>query len=193
MAIDFLRHIVNPVINNYVGKGLASKTANELKKIIASLENKYKFDAFSGDPANLLLFFESQDFEQLVSIFRSFNAEHVLIEILEKTKEAYRDIPRLSETVELILKKLAVAKKEQVDELVSLSDIVRIIEKHVPAMRVNSEKSTITVTLSNATEAKIHVLKNSIKLEFKIRTLKKNELKIHLEKAKFLVEKISSI
>ncbi|MEM4101273.1 MAG: hypothetical protein QXE24_01155, partial [Desulfurococcaceae archaeon] len=74
-----------------------------------------------------------------------------------------------------------------------LSDIVRIIEKHVPAMRVNSEKSTITVTLNNATEAKIHVLKNSIKLEFKIRTLKKNELKIHLEKAKFLVEKRSSI
>lgn len=191
MAVDFLRHIVNPIVNSYVERGLSPKVANELKKAVATMETKYKFDVFSGNISNLAVFLRSTDFEDLVNTFRIFDAEEVLVEILEKAGQAYQHVQEIAEAINVALSKLRRIEKKA--ENIRMEDIATVLKKNTSCeLRVLTE-STMSVKLDEQVEVKVRLLKNGLKLEFKVSTLAKPELVQALKKVARFVEQIGSI
>lgn len=189
MAIDFLRHIVNPIVNNHVERGLSPKVANELKKAIAAMETKYRFDVFSGNILNLAFFLKSADFDDLVSTFKAFNAESVLVEILEKARQAYSGVQEVVEAVNLALSKLEGVEKRE--DRINIEDIAIVLKKHVKGDVRALSKNVLGVELDNHVDVKIRLFKNCLKLEIKINTLSKPEVARALKKVARIAEEIS--
>ena len=196
MSVDFLRHVVNPVLTAYMNKGLPPKVANELRKAIAQAEDKYKFNAFTGDPSNILRYLESREFAELVNLSKTLKAEHVLAEILRVAAEMYRPLmSELARAFEKALKFLEEAKVEVVtaEEKLSLDKIAEVLKKYFSAGDISLQKNVLHAKLGNEVEIKVKLLKSGVKLEFKINTLEVSSFKALMGRVKSLVEKISSI
>ncbi len=104
---DFLRHIVNTRLSEYAvkRKGIVP-IIDEVRKLIAKAEARYRFSSFGGNPENLAKYFGSDDFKLVVSAFQSVNALNVLIEILEEARDKYSDLPVVVEAIDNVVKNL---------------------------------------------------------------------------------------
>ena len=101
--IDFLRHIVNRVL---IEEKLPPQIVDEIRKQVASAEDRYKFSAFGGDVAKLVDYLKSKDFDLLVSTFKAANGLKVLERILKKAKESYKEFDELSRVLDEKLREL---------------------------------------------------------------------------------------
>lgn len=109
---DFLRHIVNPKLAKYTRERRnLGNHVDEIRKFIAEAENKYQFSIFNGDPEKLADYLLSEDFTLLVKLFKSAGSLDVLEEILLETREKYSDLPRISKTIDKVLKKIREQEK----------------------------------------------------------------------------------
>ncbi|BEP17613.1 hypothetical protein PYJP_09650 [Pyrofollis japonicus] len=108
--IDFLRHIVNRVL---ASSDVPQQFIDDVKKLVGKAEDKYKFDAFSGDIRKLADYIRSRDFDDLVTLLKSNDKGlEILKKILEEAKKAYSDIPEIVEAIDERLKTLGAETKE---------------------------------------------------------------------------------
>ncbi|MEM4481437.1 MAG: hypothetical protein QXK88_04730 [Desulfurococcaceae archaeon] len=197
--MDFLRHIVNPIINKHIElRTLELKEAAEVKRALYQAEEKYKFSIYNGEPSNLIHFLNSEDFETLVELFKSSSALNVLVEILERAGEVYKENRSLYETIKsaLSLIKGGDQSGERAQTLPPVGEDLGKLGSYLESLgarRVVVGGNTLRATVSDDLELKISVLKKSIKLELKLARPQEKELLLaNLKKAESLLEKISS-
>lgn len=200
--MDFLRHIVNPVIDRYVERGVIStRDAIEIKKMVFQAESRYGFRYYGGDVVNLTEYLRSSDFKNLVELVKSLNAMNMLIEILNETKIHYADIPGLVGVVDDILENL-VENRREVGELkkqsvVNVDHVTRELSDILGLPGVNiriSPRNKIIVKTENGIEVCFHILKQYIKVEFRFkRDIDKQYLKMIFEKVSRIAEKTLGI
>ncbi len=188
-----MRHIVNPILSSYVERGLSPKVANELKKLIAEAESKYAFDAFSGDPINIAKYLLSEDFKVLIDMFKAAGALDALLEILEKAEEAYQNVPEVVNAVKQLLEELRKGLEVKPKEIVSLEELLETLKKSPEVEITSASRNAVKARIGKKVEIKIRLLKSSIRLEFKINTLAKHELKVLLKRVGRFVEEVSGI
>ncbi|MET1128972.1 MAG: hypothetical protein ABWW70_06610 [Thermoproteota archaeon] len=109
---DFLRHIVNYIL---ASTDVPRQVAEDIKRLVGKAEDKYKFDAFSGNPQMLAAYLRSTDFDDVIAAARSDTsgrAIKALKAILEEAMQAYAD---LSDVVSAIKQRLS-ELKDQADD-----------------------------------------------------------------------------
>lgn len=196
MSIDFLRHVVNPVLTTYMDKGLPPKVANELRKAIAQAEDKYKFSAFTGNPLNILQYLKSREFAELVSLSKALKAEYVLAEILRAAAEMYKPhMPELAKSFEKALKSLEITEVRAAvpEEELNLDKIAEVLKKYFSVENLVLQENSLYARLGDKAEVRIKLLKSGIKLEFKVNTREASSFKALMGVVKVLAEKISSV
>jgi hypothetical protein len=163
---DFLRNIVNPILNEYVEKGFPAKLASEIKRLVFQAESKYKFSVFGGDAHNLKLYLNSKEFSELVSTLVESGYGNVLVEILEKAREAYSELEDLKLAIESALQYVVEAQsrsRRRLGEIVELnkniSELAETIRRRTGASSVEIKKRTIKLTINENTELRIRVLR----------------------------------
>ena len=119
--LDFLRQIVNVVLAE---SNLPPQVMNDIKKMIARAEDKYRFSVFGGDVRKLKDYFESPEFEDLINVVKSAHTDkvkalEVLLKILEKAKEAYKDYPDIVAVIEKKIEEVKRILEEREKELKS--------------------------------------------------------------------------
>jgi len=97
---DFLRHIVNPKLAEYLKKRRSLLSAvDEIRRFIVEAEVKYGFSVFNGNPENLKNYLQSKDFTLLISLFKTSNSLDILEEILSEVLDKYSDLPGVADAV----------------------------------------------------------------------------------------------
>jgi len=172
---DFLRSIVNPILNEYVERGMPIKVASEVRKLIFLAEVKYKFSIYDGDIRNLKLYLESREFADLVDFLRSTNCIDVLVEVLERAKKAYSDIEYLRSTIERALyqvKESLTKGSNKEDELLrSIDELAERLKKKINTKQVKMLKRTIRLVIDENTELKIKVFRGRVIVEVLVRRI----------------------
>lgn len=194
MYQDFLRSIVNPILNEYVEHGMPIKVASEVRKLIFLAEVKYKFSIYDGDIRNLKLYLESREFADLVDFLRSTNCIDVLVEVLERAKKAYSDIEYLRSTIERALyqvKESLTKGSNKEDELLrSIDELAERLKKKINTKQVKMLKRTIRLVIDENTELKIKVFRGRVIIEVLVRrVIEKPAWKDLLEVIERFVEK----
>ena len=110
--VDFLRQIVNRVLAE---SQLPRQVVEDVRRMVGRAEDKYKFSAFGGDIRRLADYISSREFDDLVNLLKGADALNVLIEILERAKEAYRDYPEVVKAIEERLEEIK-GKAEKTEE-----------------------------------------------------------------------------
>jgi hypothetical protein len=202
LYLDFLRNIVNPVLNMYIERGLPVKLASEVKRLIFQAESKYKFSVFGGDLRNLKLYLNSKEFSELVKILVESNYGDVLVEILEKAKEAYSELEDLKLAIENALQSIVETSRRTHrgdSEVVKLTKsnidkLAETIRKMISARDVRVKKRTIKLVIDENTELKLRVLRGRVVLEVLTRrVIEKPTWSSLLEVINELVEKAHRI
>lgn len=194
MYQDFLRSIVNPILNEYVERRMPIKVASEVRKLIFLAEVKYKFSIYDGDIRNLKLYLESREFVDLVDFLRSTNCIDVLVEVLERAKKAYSDIEYLRSTIERALyqvKESLTKGSNKEDELLrSIDELAERLKKKINTKQVKMLKRTIRLIIDENTELKIKVFRGRVIVEVLVRrVIEKPAWKDLLEVIERFVEK----
>lgn len=78
---DFLRYIANRVIARYAAK-LPSGVIEDIRDMLGRGEDKYRFSIYGGDPRNLVKYFESEEWRDLVEYAVNTGALGMLVDIL---------------------------------------------------------------------------------------------------------------
>lgn len=202
MKLDFLRHIVNPIVDKYVELGaLKPRDAIEIKKFVFAAEEKYKFSTYGGNPANLVLFLKSSEFKDLVNMFESLGARTALIEVLNELMESYADMSELVNLVKQVinsLEKRGNARDVHVTRthyklVVDLKRVEEKLRERLGADVVTGEKQ-VYASLNRVAELKISDLKQHIKLELKVRKdTNEHVIKALLREVVKIVEEATSV
>jgi len=170
---DFLRSIVNPILNKYVERGMPIKVANEVRKLVFQAEAKYKFSVYDGDVRNLKFYLESREFADLLNFLRLSGCVGVLVEVLESAKKAYSEIENLQATIERALyyvRESATRGSNGDSELPSnIDEVAEILKKRLSAKQVKTSKRTIRLTIDENTELKVRVFREKAVLEVLVR------------------------
>ncbi len=95
--IDFLRHIVNPILSKYselwIGRVEGGRSLmqvlNEVRQLFYRAENAYNFGIYGGDLRGLAEYLLSKDFDLVISVLKSAKATEVVEKILEETVKKY--------------------------------------------------------------------------------------------------------
>jgi len=187
---DFLRQIVNPTLLEFE---IPVQILTEIRKKLELAENKYNFSAFGGDPKNLVKFFQSPLWKEVVELFDAAGARAALIKILEKTKEAYKDDEEIVKAVERALEELK--KGGEVEKVTNVLDMVKKAVEEVVGdfaeVKLSEDK---VIVEGDRFEAKVeeHGGKYSVRLEvrgvFEASSLE--EIKGLLKEAKELASKL---
>ncbi|MEM0001146.1 MAG: hypothetical protein QXH02_06930 [Desulfurococcaceae archaeon] len=201
MKPDFLRHIVNPVIDSYIKPGkLALKDAIEAKKLVFAAEERYKFSVYDGDPANLVTYFKSEEFKAFANLLESCNAKEALMEILEEVKRSYSDIRELVDTVEQVAELLERGPLKHVSSPGTSNVLDLNLEKVASALkdRLNAEvlatPNSVYARLGNVLELEVYIFKHHVKLIFKVnKRTGKHVLEALFGKVLSLAEEVGSI
>ena len=143
--IDFLRHIVNKVL---ASSKVSQQIIDDIKKSVGRAEDRFKFDAFSGDVRRLADYIRSKDFDDLVNILKSTpEGLDVLKRILEEAKKAYSDIPEIVEAIDQRLKELGEPIKGEVRRERPLRKLAeKLQEKGFGIIRVDEKEALIEVS-----------------------------------------------
>ena len=194
MQQDFLRSLVNPVLNKYIEYGMPVKVASEVRKRIFQAEAKYKFSVYDGDVRNLKFYLESREFVDLVDFLRLSGCVGVLVEVLERAKNAYSEIEDLRATIERALyyvKESTTRSNNKEEELLrSIEELAEILKKRLSIKQVKMSKRTIRLIIDENTELKVRVFRGRVVLEVLVkRVIEKPVWKDLLEVIERYVEK----
>ncbi len=194
MQQDFLRSLVNPVLNKYIEYGMPVKVASEVRKRIFQAEAKYKFSVYDGDVRNLKFYLESREFVDLVDFLRLSGCVGVLVEVLERAKNAYSEIEDLRATIERALyyvKESTTRSSNKEEELLrSIEELAEILKKRLSIKQVKISKRTIRLIIDENTELKVRVFRGRVVLEVLVkRVIEKPVWKDLLEVIERYVEK----
>lgn|GEM_PF-1778465 len=194
MQQDFLRSLVNPVLNKYIEYGMPVKVASEVRKRIFQAEAKYKFSVYDGDVRNLKFYLESREFVDLVDFLRLSGCVGVLVEVLERAKNAYSEIEDLRATIERALyyvKESTTRSSNKEEELLrSIEELAEILKKRLSIKQVKMSKRTIRLIIDENTELKVRVFRGRVVLEVLVkRVIEKPVWKDLLEVIERYVEK----
>jgi hypothetical protein len=193
---DFLRSIVNPVVNDYVKRGMPLKIASEIRRLILQAESKYKFTAYGGDVRNLKLYLESSEFNELVKFLEISNYRDLLLDILKKAKEAYSELEDLKIAIENIEKKL---RQESFREgtgglAISIDKLAELLQSKFNAKYVKVSKRAVRVGIDESSEIRVRLFRGKLIIEVLIkRVLSEATLDKVLEVISKLVEKAHRI
>ncbi|MEB3845315.1 MAG: hypothetical protein LRS48_06545 [Desulfurococcales archaeon] len=106
VQVDFTRHIVNKILSENIEK-IPASALSELRKRLGRAEDKYRYSIYGGDPSRLHDFLKSQDWRDLEDYAEKMNIEWVLIAILKRAYEKYKDAcPSLAEAIRIELDRL---------------------------------------------------------------------------------------
>ncbi len=143
--IDFLRHIVNRVL---ASSKVSQQIIDDIKKAVGRAEDRFKFDAFSGDIRRLADYIRSRDFNDLVNILKSTpEGLDVLRRILEEAKKAYSDIPEVVEAIEQRLKELGEPVKGEIRREQPIRRLAeKLQEKGFRVIRVDEKEALIELS-----------------------------------------------
>lgn len=145
---DFLRHIVNAKLAEYSKRRKdVVNIIDEVRKLISKAETKYGFSSFGGNPEKLANYLKSEDFELVISTFKSVNAVDILIDILREVADRYKDLPRVKETIEELISGLEGVKMQTREG--KESEMVRIIKEALPDANVIETKGEINVSIKD--------------------------------------------
>lgn len=160
---DFLRHIVNAKLAEYSKKRKAVvNIIDEVRKLISKAETKYGFSSFGGNPEKLANYLKSEDFELVISTFKSVNAIDILIDILREVAKRYKDLPRVKETIEELISRLEGVKIQTRDR--KEPDIVKKIKKALPDADITETKEEINVSIKDKGVLRIKQLDGTYEL-----------------------------
>lgn len=179
MKPDLLRHIANPIIDQYVRSGkLALKDAIEAKKLLYSAEENFKFSVYGGDPSNIVRYLRSEDFKYLVNLFKLAGAEEALLKILEVVRSLHSDIDGLQEALEHAIKLIRLPKDSdnniagsyvsQDCREINLDVLASILREKIDTHTLVT-KTGLRTKLDDAGELSIRVTKQHIKIELKMK------------------------
>jgi hypothetical protein len=128
---DFLRHIANRVISENTAK-IPLPVINDIRKALGRAEDHFKFSVFGGDPARLVDFLNSQEFQDLIEMLRVHNLVWVIERILQDLMREYSEsCPPVAEAAAKVLEDLRRTPKERSDkEKMDLDVIYRTLKLH---------------------------------------------------------------
>ncbi|MEM4718179.1 MAG: hypothetical protein QXE81_05415 [Desulfurococcaceae archaeon] len=202
MKIDFLRHIVNPILEKHVeSRSITARDMLEIRKMIFAAEGKYQFSVYNGDVLNLINYFRSRDFDELLSYISSIGAIKVIIEILEKTAEVYNEHREIRETISRLLDKYVLGEKPKHEELTSsmkprinVEEVVNIAKDIFSQSRIEVLGNGVRIIPSEDVELRVTLLKQRFKIEFKFKgEMDGSRIKRILLEARSIAEKTSNI
>lgn len=204
MKPDFLRHIANPIIDQYVRSGkLALKDAFEAKKLLYSAEENFKFSVYGGDPSNIVRYLMSEDFKYLANLFRLAGAEEVLLKILEVVGSLYADVNGLQKALEHAIKLVESPKdpdKSTAGSTVSQDckemdlDVLASILREKVGTDFLVTKTGLRTRLNDAVELSVKVSKQHVKIELRVkRNANKQVLITHLRQVIDIAKEIVCI
>jgi len=173
---DFLRNIVNPILNEHVERGMPIKVASEIRKLVLQAENKYKFSVFGGDPRNLKLYLNSEEFSELVKFLATSGYRDVLLRILEETREAYSELEDVRLAVESAIRSISredgFKDTSETSELsIGINELAETIRKRLGIDHVEVSKKSIKLLVNDNIELRLRVFKGKLKLEVVVRKL----------------------
>ncbi len=114
---DPLRHVINRVLSE-IARKIPVSVFNDIKKALGRAEDKYRFSIYGGNPLNLLVYLESEDFRDLVTTAYSLQVDWVIKEILEALADEYRvSCPQIAEKALEVLKSVEEGKPVGREEL----------------------------------------------------------------------------
>ncbi len=127
---------------------VSQQIIDDIKKAVGRAEDRFKFDAFSGDVKRLADYIRSRDFDDLVNILKSTpEGLDVLRRILEEAKKAYSDIPEVVEAIEQRLKELGEPIKGEIRREHPIRRLAeKLQEKGFRIIRVNEKEALIEVS-----------------------------------------------
>ncbi|QKR00946.1 hypothetical protein GWK48_02165 [Metallosphaera tengchongensis] len=76
---DFLRNIASKILTP---TALDLKRLDDVRRLLASAESKYKFSSYGGDPKRLVEYFESPDFVDLILVLGVELSKKLLQEVI---------------------------------------------------------------------------------------------------------------
>jgi len=171
-----LRNIVNPILNEHVERGMPIKVASEIRKLVLQAENKYKFSVFGGDPRNLKLYLNSEEFSELVKFLATSGYRDVLLRILEETREAYSELEDVRLAVESAIRSISredgFKDTSETSELsIGINELAETIRKRLGIDHVEVSKKSIKLLVNDNIELRLRVFKGKLKLEVVVRKL----------------------
>ncbi len=103
---DFIRNIANKVLAEALEK-IPASAMSELRKQLGRAEDKYKFTVYGGNPLNLIKYFDSDEWKDLVDYAERTNILWVLEKILASLINEYKSqCPQVVERAKEELEKL---------------------------------------------------------------------------------------
>lgn len=145
--------------------------------MVFSAEEKYRFSIYNGDVLNLVNYFKSRDFNELLNYVNSIGAIKVIIEILERTVEAYSEHGEIREYITKFLEEYMLKEKPGYEEipgsrrrtLFDVEQLVNIARDIFDQSHVEALSNGIRVILPDDVELKVTLLKQNIKIELKLK------------------------
>lgn len=127
---------------------MSQQIIDDIKKAVGRAEDRFKFDAFSGDVRRLADYIKSRDFDDLVNLLKSTpEGLDVLRRILEEAKKAYSDIPEVVEAIEQRLKELGGPVKGEIRREQPIRRLAeKLQEKGFKIIRVDEKEALIEVS-----------------------------------------------
>jgi len=149
--VDFLRHIVNYVLSSRTD--IPRQVVDEVRSKVEKAEEKYNFSAFGGNVTKLAEYIKSSDFDELVKTLKTFGYIQVVIDILKLTKEKYKDVPEIVNTIDERLKTLEIKEETTIKELEDLTlKVEEVVKDRAVIERIGN---TINVNLRGVGNVRI--------------------------------------
>jgi len=167
MGVDFVRHIVNPILSRVIDveKGEHVKILDEIRGIISDYEEKYGFSVYGGEVDKLVDFLNSSDFDYLVKVFDTYGLRDALVDILEEALEAYRSHGEISKAIEsriIMLKNNKGIRRSKDYQAQSIDELVATLKLKYSNIEFNPSRKEVRVELREGKFAKIKLYRRKI-------------------------------
>ncbi len=184
VKIDFLRHIVNPILSEYSelwrgrveGAKNLIQVLNEVRQLLYRAENVYNFGIYGGDLKGLSEYLLSKDFDITISVLKSAKATEVAEKILEETIEKYSEHAAVVEACKRRLSELRSRETHlqltEDDWIRTVETIRREVENAVPKAHIAIDKDAISIK-TDFLELLITKTEEGLKLDARISISKK--------------------
>ncbi|MCY0868036.1 MAG: hypothetical protein OWQ48_02240 [Desulfurococcus sp.] len=189
MRKDFIRHIVNPVLNKYMTTPENAKILSEVRRMFQQGESTYGFSVYGGNPLNIAVFLKSSLFSSIVSMLESAGMKHIIDEILRETLEAYSDLSEVREAVEQLLSSTGQANSKT-DQLKTLE---RILQSTGLFEHVEVKNNSIIAETREGWRLEVTALKKGLRLKLTYTESYEGRLEGFIGRVVELAKKISGL
>lgn len=179
VKIDFLRHIVNPILSEYSelwrehveGAKSLIQVLDEVRQLLYRAEYTYNFGIYGGDLKGLAEYLLSKDFDIVVSVLKSVKATEVAEKILEEAIKKYSGYTVVVEACKRRLSELrsqeAYPQFTEDDWIKAVETIRKEVENTVPKAHIAIGKEAVSIK-TNSLEFLITKTKEGLKLDARI-------------------------